>query len=149
MSSASPPPPIPVMSTTHLHVGTTRLDRLLRQVFNSKLEVLHYDGDRNGLSVWTWCVFMVLSCSNYPLLFHTRPLDHNGLRVPPENLENYCKSHKILRPYCLCPLNDHYDSYPLASIHKATGGIHAGNLVSSCAFSEDSRLCCGYLGKTL
>lgn len=149
MSFASPPPPILVVSTSHLHLGTTRLDRLLRQVFNSKLEVLHYDGDRNGLSVWTWCVFTVLLRLDYLLLFYKRPLDHNGLRVPPENLENHCKSHEILRPYCLCLVNANYDSYPLASIHEATSGVHAGTLVSSCTVSEDSRLCCGYLGKML
>lgn len=148
---SSTPPSTTTFPASSLMLGVTRLHKMLRQVYHSKLVVLQYNNGKRGLSMWTWCVFTVYIATykapSHFLFFVPRPLDGSGQRVSPTDLGNYCESHEILRPYCLCTFNDASKSYPQASFCKATSGVHVTEIVVQCAGSEDHHPYCGYLGR--
>lgn len=56
MLSSASHPTISVISTPLLEKDATYLERLLRQAYNSQLEVLHYNQDKKRLSIWVWYV---------------------------------------------------------------------------------------------
>lgn len=145
MPSSTPSPLI--TSALSSERRTSRLDKLLHQVYCSELEVLHCDKDKKSLSVWAWYEPNQLF-SGYSWPF-SRPLNQAGHRIPPAELETHCETQRILLPYCFCPFIGSCDSTQTnahASFCRATTGIHVGNYVAQCVGSNGRRTYCGYLG---
>ncbi|RDB22912.1 hypothetical protein Hypma_009813 [Hypsizygus marmoreus] len=103
--------------------GATCLQRYQRQIFNSRQEVLHFDEIKNGLSIWKW------------------PTDSSGERIHPSILAEFCLSHELTHPICLCPVYAPHSPPRQALILRSDqfGSRHCGEYIAKC--SEDT---CGY-----
>jgi hypothetical protein len=72
-------------------------------------------------------------------MWNLRPVDDQGERVPPSELELYRQDHEFLLPCCLCAYSD--AKYTECAVYLMLGGPLTGTYVAVCAKSK-----CGYLG---
>jgi len=88
---------------------------------------------------------MSVDCLTHTLLTRlSRPVDSQGQRVAPSDLEEYRQTHLFRGPGCLCPLSgDGTTAFVEAALHLATDGRLAGRYVAICA-----KEACGYIGKS-
>ncbi|KAF9499292.1 hypothetical protein BDN71DRAFT_1428306 [Pleurotus eryngii] len=78
-------------------------------------------------AVLSWCNgFSGLTVWFYPVM--------NGARVPPSDLNWYCRNFDCHPPSCLCASQDpDFDTYTEASIFMVTSGSFSGEYVAACA----------------
>jgi hypothetical protein len=70
-----------------------------------------------------------------------RPIKSDGVRVPPDELQQYRETHEYLGPGCLCPLLGPLTAYKEAAIYLTVSGRYKGEYVAECV--DD---CCDYSG---
>jgi hypothetical protein len=69
-----------------------------------------------------------------------RPINDNGDRVTPSDLESHRLSHEVLAPCCLCPLRPEEGPFVEAAIFTPVRGRFLGEYVAACAKNK-----CGYI----
>jgi hypothetical protein len=101
----------------------------LTRIRSSANTVLQYDSDKHELATWLWYVpHYTLQCSQLTSGI-SRPSASNGELVKPLHLNEYCRTHDVPAPCCLCPL--------ASKIHVSS----VGEYVAVCAQGK-----CGYYG---
>ncbi|KAL6310297.1 hypothetical protein BKA93DRAFT_820741 [Sparassis latifolia] len=98
-----------------------RIRRYLHRIRISANAVYEYGCDKGGLRVWYW------------------PVNSEGERVTPSDLDEHRKSHRIHNPCCLCPLIADGREAVEAAIFVPLRGRATGEYVAACAKSS-----CGY-----